>query len=83
MTALRGGAALVGAIVAWFFAFTFEASAAWMAGLSLCGAGLGWVLGGRRPDPAQRGMEPGAGAHHDGGGGSNDSGGGSSDSGGS
>jgi hypothetical protein len=75
MTAARGGAALVGAIVVWFLAFTFEASAVWMAGLTLGGAGLGWVLGGLRPDPAQRGMEPGAGAHHDSGGGSSDSGG--------
>jgi hypothetical protein len=64
MTVLRGVLALVGAIVAWFLAFTFEASAGWTGGLALGGAVLGWVLGGVRPDPSARGNEPGAGEHH-------------------
>jgi hypothetical protein len=59
--ALRGVLALVGAVVAWFLAFTFEAAAGWMAGLAPGGAVLGWVLGGVRPDPSPRGAEPGAG----------------------
>ncbi len=51
----------MGAIIAWFLAFTFEAEAAWTAGLATAGAVLGWVLGGLRPDPGSSKFEPGAG----------------------
>ena len=67
MSGLRIVAALVGAIVVWFFAFTFEAEAAWMAGLTTAGAVLGWVLGGLRPDPGSTRFEPGAGESGSGG----------------
>jgi hypothetical protein len=41
------------AVFAWFLCFTFEAEAAWTAGITLAGAGLGWVLGGRKPGATQ------------------------------
>ncbi|MBB5691286.1 hypothetical protein GXW77_10205 [Roseomonas alkaliterrae] len=62
MSGLRIGLALVGAIVGWFLAFTFEADAGWTAGLAAAGAVIGWLLGGVRPGPGPGGLEPGAGA---------------------
>ena len=62
MSGLRIVLALVGAIVAWFLAFTFEAEAAWMAGLTAAGAVIGYVLGGVKPDPSPPGYVPGPGA---------------------
>ena len=71
-------------VVAWFLCFTFEAEAAWMAGITLAGAGLGWVLGGRTPGPAY-GSDVGAGdggsAGREGGSGGSDGGSGGGDGG--
>lgn len=61
MSGLRIVLALVGAVVAWFLAFTFEAEAGLMAGPTAAGAVLGYVLGGVRPDPTPGGYEPGPG----------------------